>query len=142
MGTVWGASWNFKKIIYENEFQNPQIFKQTISLFPEYSTLEVAFLKETKIMMMAICRPRKLAEGKFAPQKWHGMPIFKIAGYYKTYHVGAFLYYFVSHLRLYVHIMLTDLLTQFWPILATFYELKITFLKKVGRASSGDLFSI
>jgi hypothetical protein len=95
MGTVWGASWNFKKIIYENEFQNPQIFKQTISLFPEYSTLEVAFLKETKIMMMAICRPRKLAEGKFAPQKWHGMPIFKIAGYYKTYHVGAFLYYLV-----------------------------------------------
>jgi hypothetical protein len=25
--------------IYENEFQNPQIFQQTISLFPEQSTL-------------------------------------------------------------------------------------------------------
>jgi hypothetical protein len=24
---------------YENEFQNPQIFQQTISLFPEQSTL-------------------------------------------------------------------------------------------------------
>jgi hypothetical protein len=26
-------------ILYENEFQNPQIFQQTISLFPEQSTL-------------------------------------------------------------------------------------------------------
>jgi hypothetical protein len=26
-------------ILYENEFQNPQIFQQTISLFPEHSTL-------------------------------------------------------------------------------------------------------
>jgi hypothetical protein len=25
--------------LYENEFQNPQIFQQTISLFPEHSTL-------------------------------------------------------------------------------------------------------
>jgi hypothetical protein len=29
-------------ILYENEFQNPQIFQQTISLFPEQSTLEGA----------------------------------------------------------------------------------------------------
>jgi hypothetical protein len=28
-------------ILYENEFQNPQIFQQTISLFPEHSTLVV-----------------------------------------------------------------------------------------------------
>jgi hypothetical protein len=27
-------------ILYENEFQNPQIFHQTISLFPEQSTLQ------------------------------------------------------------------------------------------------------
>jgi hypothetical protein len=26
-------------ILYENEFQNPQIFQQTISLFPKQSTL-------------------------------------------------------------------------------------------------------
>jgi hypothetical protein len=26
-------------IFYENEFQNPQIFQQAISLFPEQSTL-------------------------------------------------------------------------------------------------------
>jgi hypothetical protein len=29
----------FNTILYENEFQNPQIFQQTISLFLEYSTL-------------------------------------------------------------------------------------------------------
>jgi hypothetical protein len=28
----------FNAIFYENEFQNPQIFQQTISLFPEQST--------------------------------------------------------------------------------------------------------
>jgi hypothetical protein len=43
--TVWGASWNLKRvfytILYKNEFQNPQIFQHTISLFPEHSTLEV-----------------------------------------------------------------------------------------------------
>jgi hypothetical protein len=31
----------FTTILYENEFQNPQIFQQTISLFPEHSTLEL-----------------------------------------------------------------------------------------------------
>jgi hypothetical protein len=31
----------FNTILYENEFQNPQIFQQTISLFPEQSTLVV-----------------------------------------------------------------------------------------------------
>jgi hypothetical protein len=31
----------FNTILYENEFQNPPIFQQTISLFPEHSTLEV-----------------------------------------------------------------------------------------------------
>jgi hypothetical protein len=35
--TVWSALWNYLK--YENEFQNP-LFQQTISLFPEHSTLE------------------------------------------------------------------------------------------------------
>jgi hypothetical protein len=29
----------FNTILYEHEFQNPQIFQQTISLFPEHSTL-------------------------------------------------------------------------------------------------------
>jgi hypothetical protein len=29
----------FNTILYEKEFQNPQIFQQTISLFPEHSTL-------------------------------------------------------------------------------------------------------
>jgi hypothetical protein len=29
----------FNTILYENKFQNPQIFYQTISLFPEQSTL-------------------------------------------------------------------------------------------------------
>jgi hypothetical protein len=29
----------FNTILYKNEFQNPQIFQQTISLFPEHSTL-------------------------------------------------------------------------------------------------------
>jgi hypothetical protein len=29
----------FSTILYENEFQNPQIFQQTISPFPEHSTL-------------------------------------------------------------------------------------------------------
>jgi hypothetical protein len=29
----------FNTILYENEFQNPQILQQTISLFPEQSTL-------------------------------------------------------------------------------------------------------
>jgi hypothetical protein len=28
-------------ILYENKFQNPQIFQQTISLFPEQSTLAI-----------------------------------------------------------------------------------------------------
>jgi hypothetical protein len=31
----------FNTILYENEFQNPQIFQQTISLFPEHSTLRI-----------------------------------------------------------------------------------------------------
>jgi hypothetical protein len=31
----------FNTILYENEFQNPQIFQQTISLFPEQSTLYI-----------------------------------------------------------------------------------------------------
>jgi hypothetical protein len=29
----------FNTILYENEFQNPQIFQQTIRLFSEHSTL-------------------------------------------------------------------------------------------------------
>jgi hypothetical protein len=33
----------FNTILYENEFQNPQIFQQTISLFPEQSTLELRY---------------------------------------------------------------------------------------------------
>jgi DNA polymerase III sliding clamp (beta) subunit (PCNA family) len=31
----------FNTILYENEFQNPQIFQHTISLFPEQSTLAI-----------------------------------------------------------------------------------------------------
>jgi hypothetical protein len=33
----------FNTILYENEFQNPQIFQQTISFFPEQSTLELRY---------------------------------------------------------------------------------------------------
>jgi hypothetical protein len=39
----------FNTILYENEFQNPQIFQQTINLFPEHSTL-VLILTIFKIM--------------------------------------------------------------------------------------------
>jgi hypothetical protein len=35
---------SLRLFLYENEFQNPQIFQQTISLFPEHSTLEMQFL--------------------------------------------------------------------------------------------------
>jgi hypothetical protein len=34
---------HFYTILYENEFQNPQSFQQTISLFPEQSTLVYAW---------------------------------------------------------------------------------------------------
>jgi hypothetical protein len=37
----------FNTILYENEFQNPQIFQQTISLFPEQSTLVCCRLNYT-----------------------------------------------------------------------------------------------
>jgi hypothetical protein len=33
----------FNTILYENEFQNPQIFQQTISLFPKHSTFGLLF---------------------------------------------------------------------------------------------------
>jgi hypothetical protein len=44
----------FIAILYENEFQNPQIFQQTISLFREQSTLvggmfiPIYFFKQSK----------------------------------------------------------------------------------------------
>jgi hypothetical protein len=38
-GLPHGIVGGFNNILYENEFQNPQIFIQTISLFPEQSTL-------------------------------------------------------------------------------------------------------
>jgi hypothetical protein len=38
-GVPHGILGVFNNILYENEFQNPQIFQQTISLFPEQSTL-------------------------------------------------------------------------------------------------------
>jgi hypothetical protein len=38
-GVPHGISRVFNTILYKNEFQNPQIFQQTISLFPEQSTL-------------------------------------------------------------------------------------------------------
>jgi hypothetical protein len=34
----------FNTILFENQFQNPQIFQQTIRLFPEHSTLGQFFL--------------------------------------------------------------------------------------------------
>jgi hypothetical protein len=43
--TVWvphGIIRVFNTMLYENEFQNPQIFQQTIRLFPEHSTLDAA----------------------------------------------------------------------------------------------------
>jgi hypothetical protein len=46
-GHVWAASWNFTRLKHhflQNEFQNPHIFQQTISLFPEQSTLGGKFL--------------------------------------------------------------------------------------------------
>jgi hypothetical protein len=39
MGVPHGILRVFNTISYENEFQNPQIFQQTISLFPDHSTL-------------------------------------------------------------------------------------------------------
>jgi hypothetical protein len=36
----------FNTILYKNEFQNPQIFQQTISLFPEQSTLVRSVIRE------------------------------------------------------------------------------------------------
>jgi hypothetical protein len=38
-GVPHGILHVFNTILYENEFQNPQIFQQTISLFPEQPTL-------------------------------------------------------------------------------------------------------
>jgi hypothetical protein len=38
-GVPHGIFGVFNTILYENEFQNPQISQQTISLFPEQSTL-------------------------------------------------------------------------------------------------------
>jgi hypothetical protein len=43
----------FNTILYENEFQNPQIFQQTISLYPEQSTLAIAALF-SKLLRSAI----------------------------------------------------------------------------------------
>jgi hypothetical protein len=43
-GVPHGIIGVFTTILYGNEFQNPQFFQQTISLFPEQSTL-VYFLE-------------------------------------------------------------------------------------------------
>jgi hypothetical protein len=45
----------FNTILYENEFLNPQIFQQTISLFPEQSTL-LWHLKVTLIILIIFSR--------------------------------------------------------------------------------------
>jgi hypothetical protein len=37
-----GCLMKFYMSLYQNEFQNPHIFQQTISLFPEQSTLVVS----------------------------------------------------------------------------------------------------
>jgi hypothetical protein len=42
-------------ILNENEFQNPQIFQQTISLFPEQSTLSSTIYTETGIFKTLHC---------------------------------------------------------------------------------------
>jgi hypothetical protein len=47
----------FNTILYENEFLNPQIFQQTISLFPEQSTL-LWHLKVTLIILIIFSRLR------------------------------------------------------------------------------------
>jgi hypothetical protein len=43
VGQLYGVSHGilhvFNTILYKNKFQNPQIFQQNISLFPEQSTL-------------------------------------------------------------------------------------------------------
>jgi hypothetical protein len=41
LGNCMECLMEFYTILYENEFQNPQIFQQTISPFPEHSTLAV-----------------------------------------------------------------------------------------------------
>jgi hypothetical protein len=42
-------------MLHENEFQNPQIFQQTISLFPEESTLDTnAFLMDTLEIVLKV----------------------------------------------------------------------------------------
>jgi hypothetical protein len=43
----------FNTILYENEFQNPQIFQQTISLFPEQSTLVISRIILTLIIFIS-----------------------------------------------------------------------------------------
>jgi hypothetical protein len=39
MGCLMEFYTSLTLFLYKNEFQNPQIFQQTISLFPEHSTL-------------------------------------------------------------------------------------------------------
>jgi hypothetical protein len=41
MGLPQGILRVFNTILNENEFKNPQIFQQTISPFPEHSTLDI-----------------------------------------------------------------------------------------------------
>jgi hypothetical protein len=40
----------FNAILYENEFQNPQIFHQRVRFSPERSTLEVTGLQKDSIL--------------------------------------------------------------------------------------------
>jgi hypothetical protein len=50
----------FNTILYENEFQNPQIFQQTISLFPEHSTLAAAQTRVLLTKHLFSCRGKKI----------------------------------------------------------------------------------
>jgi hypothetical protein len=48
------TSFVFNTILYENEFQNPQIFQQTFSLFPEQSTLVLLWKYNTHLSILVL----------------------------------------------------------------------------------------
>jgi hypothetical protein len=58
-------------ILYENEFQNPQIFQQTISLFPEHSTLLLLLLKKNANNLIIRIYPSNMSKsGSTKDRSW------------------------------------------------------------------------
>jgi hypothetical protein len=66
----------FNNILYENEFQNPQNFLQTISLFPEQSTfvlgcvvvVDVVFRAGSLLILSYECKQQ--SADILVPKKW------------------------------------------------------------------------